>query len=47
MYGALALAANLGIDHVRKLLSMAGNTLDPFDEIAFFLCQDFENMVIT
>jgi len=47
MYRALALAANLGIDHVQKLLSMAGNTLDPFDEMVFFLCQDFANMVIT
>lgn len=47
MYGALALAANLGIDHVQKLLSTAGNTLNPFDEIVSFLCQDFANMVIT
>jgi len=46
MYRALALAANLGIDQVRKLLSMAGNTLDPFDEMVSFLCQDFENTVI-
>jgi len=47
MYGALALAANLGIDHVQKLLSVAGNTLNPFDEMVSFLCQDFANMVIT
>ncbi|KAE9367566.1 ankyrin [Stipitochalara longipes BDJ] len=46
MYRALALAANLGIDHVEKLLSMAGNTLDPFDEMVSFLCQGFANMVI-
>lgn len=46
MYGALALAANLGIDHVQKLLSMAGNTLDPFDEMVSFSCQDFANMVV-
>ena len=47
MYGALALAANLGIDHVQKLLSVAGNTLNPFHEMVCFLCQDFANMVIT
>lgn len=47
MYRALALAANLGIDQVHKLLSMAGNTFDPFDEMVSFLCQDFANMVIT
>lgn len=46
MYGALALTANLGLDHIQKLLSMAGNTLDPFDEMVSFLCQDFGDMVI-
>jgi hypothetical protein len=46
MYGALALAANLGLDHIQKLLSMTGNTLDPFDEMVSFLCRDFTNMVI-
>jgi hypothetical protein len=44
MCRALALAANLGIDHIQKLLWMAGNTFDPFDEI--LLGQDLVNMVI-
>jgi len=47
MYRALALAANLGIGHIRKLLRVAGNTFDPFDEMDSLLCQDFANMVIT
>jgi hypothetical protein len=29
------------------LLSMAGNTFDPFDEMAFFLPEDFANMAVT
>jgi hypothetical protein len=47
MYRALTLAANLGIDHVHKLFSVAGNTLNPFDEMNSFLCQDIANMAIT
>jgi hypothetical protein len=46
MHRALALAANLGIGHVRKLLSVAGNTFDPFDEMVSLLGQDFVNIVI-
>lgn len=46
MYRALALAANLGIDHIRRLLRVAGNTLDPFDEMVSSLNQEFANMVI-
>ena len=46
MYRALALAANLSIDHIRKLLGVAGNTFDPFDERVSLLRQDFTNMVI-
>jgi len=50
MYRALALAANLGIDHIRKLLWVAGNTFDsfdPFDQIVSLLFQDFANMAIS
>ena len=46
MYRALALAANLGIDPIRKLLWVAGNTFDPFDKMVSLLCQDFANMEI-
>ena len=46
MYRALALAANLSIDHIQKLLGVAGNTFDPFDERVSLLRQDFTNMVI-
>jgi hypothetical protein len=47
MYTALALAANLGIDPIRKLLRVVGNTFDPFDEMDSLLSQDFANMVVT
>lgn len=46
MYRALTLAANLGIDHIQKLLLVAGNTFDPFDEMVSLLHQDFANIVI-
>jgi hypothetical protein len=46
MRRALALAANLGIDHIQKLLWMAGNTFDPFDEMVSLLGQDLANIVI-
>ena len=46
MYRALTLAANLGIDHIQKLLLVAGNTFDPFDEMVSLLCQDFATVVI-
>jgi hypothetical protein len=46
MYRALTLAANLGIDHIQKLLLVAGNTFDPFDEMVSLLRQDFANIVI-
>jgi len=46
MYRALTLAANLGIDHTQKLLLVAGNTFDPFDEMVSLLCQDFATVVI-
>jgi hypothetical protein len=46
MYRALTLAANLGIDHIQKLLLVAGNTFDPFDKMVSLLRQDFANMVI-
>lgn len=43
MHKALALAAKLGIDHVRNLLLVAGNTFDPFDRMVS-LCHDLANM---
>jgi hypothetical protein len=46
MYRALALAANLGIDHIRELLRVVDNTFDPFEKMASLLCQDVANMVI-
>lgn len=46
MYRALTLAANLGIDHIRKLLRVAGNVSDPFDQVISLLYQDFANMAI-
>jgi hypothetical protein len=46
MYRALALAANLGADHIRRLLWVAGNTFDPFDKMVSLLCQDFANIVV-
>jgi hypothetical protein len=44
MYRALALAANLGIDHIRKLFRVAGNASDPFDQMMSLLFQEFTNM---